>query len=187
MGFTCGKQFMCIYIYIYIYPTALRATPPPCLELYVVIALWLGCVSCVWCYDVVVWWYSVVRFVALIVASMGGHFGVLWESFWWPWAPFWWPWAPFWWPWAPQGTPEGPSEINGRIFGEISEFWDLLRVPILAHFLQKNVNKIKKNEKVDTMKKVPQKSWNGTPQTLENRCFTIVKHGFPWLPPTHLK
>ena len=129
------------YRFLNIYPTALRATPPPCLDLYVVIALWLGCVSCVWCYDVVVWWYSVVRFVALIVASMGGHFGVLWESFWWPWAPFWWPWAPFWWPWAPQGTPEGPSEINGRIFGEISEFWDLLWVPILAHFLLKIVKK----------------------------------------------
>ena len=42
-------------ILVYIYQTALRATPPPCLDLYVVIALWLGCVSCVWCYDVVVW------------------------------------------------------------------------------------------------------------------------------------
>ena len=56
------------------------------------------------------------------------------------------------------GTPEGPSEINGRIFGEISEFWDLLRVPILAHFLLKIVKKQIECEKVDAMKNVTQKS-----------------------------
>ena len=37
------------------------------------------------------------------------------------------------------------------------------------------------------MKNVTQKSWNGTSQNLKNRCFTIVKHGFPWIPSTHQK
>ena len=37
------------------------------------------------------------------------------------------------------------------------------------------------------MKNVTQKSWNGTSQNLKNRCFTIVKHRFPWIPLTHQK
>ena len=37
------------------------------------------------------------------------------------------------------------------------------------------------------MKNVTQNAWNGTSQNLKNRCFTIVKHRFPWISPTHQK
>ena len=87
-----------------------------------------------------------------------------------------------------------PGDPRGTLWDQWQDFWWNFRIlgpPLGTHFGTFSAKNRKKKqiecEKVDAMKNVTQKSWNGTSQNLKNRCFTIVKHRFPWIPPTHQK